>query len=476
MSDPSIGKSTAGIHGAWSNRLTFILAATGSAVGLGNIWKFPYIAGENGGGAFVHVYLVCILAVGIPVMIAEVLMGRRGRSSPIHTVAKLSKEAKAHPAWTFIGGMGVVAGFLILSYYSVVAGWALAYVPKMMVGIFNGIDGAGSGEVFEGLLASPGTLLGWHSLFMLLTMFVVVAGVTKGLGVAVRTFMPLLFVLLLIVLGFSMAQGDFEQAFSYLFSFDASRLSFESVLIALGHAFFTLSLGMGAIMAYGAYTSADTPIGTSVLTIAFLDTAVALVAGMTIFPMVFSSPDIVPSEGPGLLFISLPVAFGNMPAGMLFGTLFFGLVSLAAWSSSISLIEPAVAWVVEKTEMTRLKAGVICGVLCWLLGIGSLLSFNHWSDAKLLGKFTFFDFSDFLTANVMLPVGGVLIAIFVGFVMNQKIVRDELGADSGLIFKAWRFVLRWVSTIAVSIIFIEGISGVFFDASPFSSLWNMLLG
>ena len=461
MSDASAAKSSAGVHGAWSSRLTFIFAATGSAVGLGNIWKFPYIAGENGGGAFVLVYLVCILMVGIPVMIAEVLMGRRGRSSPIHTVAKLAKEAGAHPAWTFIGGMGVVAGFLILSYYSVVAGWALAYLPKMVTGTFNGIDGAGSGQVFDGLLASPGALLGWHSLFMLMTMFVVIAGVTKGLGVAVRVFMPILFVLLLIILGFSMAEGDFASAFSYLFSFDASRLSFESVLIALGHAFFTLSLGMGAIMAYGAYTSSDTPVGTSVLTIAFLDTAVALVAGMAIFPMVFSSPDVVPGEGPGLLFVSLPIAFGNMPAGIFFGTLFFALVSLAAWSSSISLIEPAVAWVVEKKNITRMRAGVICGLLCWALGIGSLLSFNWWSEAKLLGKFTFFDFSDFLTANIMLPVGGVLIAIFVGFLMDQKIVRDELDVDDTRTFKTWRFVLRWVSPIAVSIIFVAGIINVF---------------
>ena len=461
MSDASSTNSTAGVHGAWTSRLTFILAATGSAVGLGNIWKFPYIAGENGGGAFVLVYLVCILVVGIPVMIAEVLMGRRGRSSPVHTVTRLAKEAGAHSAWRWIGWMGVVAGFLILSYYSVVAGWALAYLPKMVTGAFNGIDGAASGAVFDGLLANPLELLGWHTLFMVMTMFVVVAGVTKGLGVAVRTFMPLLFVLLLVILGFSMAEGNFKQAFSYLFSFDASRLSFESVLIALGHAFFTLSLGMGAIMAYGAYMPADAPIGKSVLTIAFLDTAVALVAGMAIFPMVFSSPDIVPGEGPGLLFVSLPIAFGNMPAGIFFGTLFFALVSLAAWSSSISLIEPAVAWFVEKKNVSRMQAGIVCGILCWALGIGSLLSFNLWSETKLLDKFTFFEFADFLTANIMLPLGGVLIAIFAGFLMDQKIVRDELDIDNSGIFKTWRFVLRWVSPIAVSIIFVAGIINVF---------------
>lgn len=476
MSETSSDTSSDGFHGAWTSRLTFILAATGSAVGLGNIWKFPYIAGENGGGAFVLVYLICIFVVGAPVMIAEVLMGRRGRSSPVHSVLRLAKEAGAHPAWSVIGWMGVVAGFIILSYYSVVAGWALAYLPKMVSGVFVGIDGASSGQVFGDLLASPGALIAWHSLFMLMTMAVVIAGVTKGLGVAVRLLMPTLFVLLLIVLGFSMIEGDYKAALSYLFLFDLGSLSFESVLIALGHAFFTLSLGMGAIMAYGAYMPDHTPIGKSVVTIAFLDTAVALIAGMAIFPMVFSSPDIVPGEGPGLLFVSLPIAFGNMPAGVFFGTLFFALVSLAAWSSSISLIEPAVAWFVETRKATRLKAGIVFGVLCWAIGVGSALSFNVLSETKLFGKFTWFDFSDFLTANVMLPLGGVLIAVFVGFFMNQKIVRDELDMNTDAVYRTWRFVVRWIAPLAVIVIFEEGIMSLFFGVSPLSLLWGFVWG
>ena len=240
---------------AWSSRLTFILAATGSAVGLGNIWKFPYITGENGGGAFVLIYLLCILLAGIPVMIAEVYIGKRARISPALAVEKLAKQSGASTRWRLIGVMGVVAGFIILSYYSVIAGWALAYLPKMLTGAFAGIDGAGSTLIFDSMLASPWTLIGWHSLFMLMTIFVVIAGVAKGLGKAVEILMPILFVLLLILLGFSIAEGEFLQAVHYLFAFDFSQLSMESVLAALGHAFFTLSIAMGSIMAYGSYMS-----------------------------------------------------------------------------------------------------------------------------------------------------------------------------------------------------------------------------
>ena len=448
-------------HGTWSSRLTFILAATGSAVGLGNIWKFPYIAGENGGGAFVLVYLACILIVGTPVMIAEVLMGRRGRSSPIHSVIKLAKEAGVGQGWQFIGWMGVLAGLIILSYYSVVAGWVLAYLPKMASGTFTGIDGAGASTVFSTLLADPWALLRWHTVFIVMSILVVVAGVKKGLGNAVRILMPLLFLLLLVLLVFGVLKGDFPAAVKSLFSVDFSSLSGHAVLEALGHAFFTLSLGMGAIMAYGSYMPADMPVGRSVITIAFLDTLVALVAGLAIFPIVFASPGIEPGSGPGLLFVSLPVAFGGIALGGLFGTLFFTLVGLAAWSSAISLVEPGIAWMVERMRITRLKAGVIVGLICWSAGIGSLLSFNLWDDLKLFGKFTWFDFSDFLTANVMLPLGGALIAIFVGHIMSKDVVRSELGAANETTYKVWRFLVCWVSPLLVATIFVAGLRDVF---------------
>lgn len=453
--------STANVpRAAWSSRLTFILAATGSAVGLGNIWKFPYITGENGGGAFVLVYLVCILLAGIPVMMAEVFMGKRARTSPVMACEKLAKEFGVSRNWRWLGVMGVVAGVLILSYYSVIAGWALAYLPKMASGAFQSIDGAGSNSIFESMLSDPWALLGWHTLFMVMTMVVVISGVTRGLGKAVEILMPVLFVLLLIMLGFSIARGEFMQAVNYLFAVDFSRLSMESVLIALGHAFFTLSIGMGSIMAYGSYMPDDAPVAQTVLVVALMDTCVALVAGLAIFPMVFASPAIEPGAGPGLLFVSLPIAFGSMPAGMFFGTLFFALVSVAAWTSSISLIEPAVAWFVDSGRASRLKAGFILGGLCWAIGIGSVLSFNLWSEAKLFGKFNWFELSDFLTANIMLPLGGILMAIFVAHLANKTRLREALSINHNL-FDIGYWTLKWVSPTLVGLVFVIGMYRMF---------------
>lgn len=448
------------VRETWTSRWTFIMAATGSAVGLGNIWKFPYIAGENGGGAFVLVYLFCILTIGIPVMIAEVLMGRWGRSSPVHTMYKLVDDAKAPRIWHGIGWMGVVAGFIILSYYSVIAGWAIRYFLQVGSGAIQGIDGPGSSELFGSMLSSPGTLIFYHSLFMVMTMFVVIAGVTNGLGRAVRILMPMLMLLLIILLAFSLRMGDFPAAFNYLFSVDFSSLTGPAILTALGHAFFTLSLGMGAIMVYGSYMPEHASVGKTVLTIAGLDTLVALMAGMAIFPIVFANPAIAPSEGPGLLFVSLPIAFGSMPGGMVFGMLFFALVTVAAWSSSISLIEPAVSWLVETKKATRLQAGLAFGLICWLLGLGTVLSFGAWENVRLLGL-NFFEFADFLTANIMLPLGGMLMAVFVGWTMNQTLVRQELDIDSDLIFNLWRTVLRVFSPIAILWVTLEGLSGIF---------------
>ena len=441
------------MHGIWSGRWTFILAATGSAVGLGNIWKFPYIAGENGGGAFVLVYLFCIAVIGVPVMMAEVLFGRRARKSPIYAMSDLAREAKASPLWGLIGWGGALAGFLILTFYSVIAGWSLAYIGKMWAGEFVHAAPETVSNIFNTLLADKGSLIQWHSVFMLMTVGVVAAGVTKGLGVAVRVLMPLLFVLLLVLLWYSSKHGDFERGFHFLFNFDFSKLTWNSVLVALGHAFFTLSLGMGAIMAYGAYMPSRAQISKTVITVAFLDTLVALVAGMAIFPIVFAA-SIEPSAGPGLLFVSLPVAFGNMDSGLMFGCVFFVLVSIAAWSSSISLVEPVVAWMVESGRFNRVGAISLVGVGAWIMGLGTVLSFNDWSDFKPFFGMTFFDFLDFLTANIMLPLGGLLIAVFAGWKMARADAHKEIAETSELQFDIWLLMVRWVSPLAVAAVFI----------------------
>lgn len=443
-----------GMHGTWAGRWTFILAATGSAVGLGNLWKFPYITGENGGGAFVLVYLACICAAGMPVMLAEVLLGRKGRMSPINTMKAISQETGAPKFFQSIGWMGAVSGFFILSFYSVIAGWAIAYVLKIVSGDFVGSDAAYAESTFGGLVSDPIMLTVWHTIFMAMTAVVIARGVNKGLESTLRILMPMLFVLMLVLFGYSLSLDGFSQGFHFLFDFDFSKISSESIIVALGHAFFTLSLGMGAIMAYGAYMPQEQSLSKTIFSVAVLDTVVALVAGMIIFAIVFSN-GLEPSAGPGLMFQTLPLAFGAMDGGIFFGTVFFVLVTFAAWSSAMSIAEPAVAWAVEK-GIGRTQATVfVCG-FAWFLGLGTVLSFNEWSEYKLFGK-TFFDTLDFLTASVLLPLGGLLIAIFVGWFASREFSKQEAKFASEAWFKLWFFVLRYLSPLAISAIFLHGL-------------------
>lgn len=442
------------VNGVWRTRWTFILAATGSAVGLGNIWKFPYITGENGGGAFVLVYLACIALIGIPIMIAEVMLGRRGRMSPINSMLYLARESNVSRGWSLIGWSGTLAGVFILSFYSVIAGWSMHYMALAAGGDFQQITGDGAGTLFSGLLADVTSLVTWHTVFMLVTLFIVMAGVVKGLGKAISIMMPLLFVILLVMMGYSFVEGNFAAGLNFLFAFDESKLEWNSVLIAMGHAFFTLSLGMGAIMAYGAYMPEEkVSIGNTVIVVALLDTLVALVAGLVIFPIVFANPGIEPSAGPGLLFVSLPIAFGNMAGGQVFGFMFFLLVALAALSSAISIIEPTVAWLVESRIASRIKSTLGLGFVIWFVGLGTVLSFNNWADYTLFGR-TFFDTLDFLTANIMLPLGGLLIAVFVGWRMRASVLVEELGPIDQGGYKYWLRILRYVSPVLLAIVFV----------------------
>ncbi|HEB98120.1 MAG TPA: sodium-dependent transporter, partial [Thiotrichales bacterium] len=397
------------VHGEWSSKLAFILAATGSAVGLGNIWRFPYVTGESGGGAFVLVYLVCVAAIGVPVMMAEILLGRRGRQSPLNTMRTLALEEGHSPAWQYVGVLGMTAGFMILSFYSVVAGWTLAYVFRTLGGVFTGVTAEGAQSIFNGLIGDPERLLAWHTIFMVMTIIVVSRGVKSGLEQAVRFLMPALFVLLVFMVGYAVSTGEFQQAVQYLFKPDFSKVDGEVVLSAMGQAFFSLSLGMGAIMIYGSYLSHTASITRTAVIIAGMDTLVAVLAGLAIFPLVFAY-GLEPSGGPGLIFITLPIAFGQMPGGAFFGAMFFILLVFAAWTSAISLLEPVVTWLVENKGMNRVKAAAWAGLAAWLLGILSLLSLNLMSgeEFKLFGM-SFLDLMDWVTANVMLPLGGLLI-------------------------------------------------------------------
>lgn len=440
-------------HGMWSSRWLFVLAAAGSAVGLGNIWKFPYIAGENGGGAFVLVYLGCVLLVGLPIMMAEVLLGRAGRESPINTMRKHTREFGRSSLWLLIGWMGVLAGFLILSYYAVIAGWALYYIYLMASGAFSGVTPEVASGTFNDFLADPWQLLLWHTLFMVLTVYIVGRGVIKGLETAIRWFMPLLLILLLVLLGYGFQSSGFEQGFDFMFGLNWESLSPNAILIAMGQAFFTLSLGMGAIMAYGAYVPKDTSIASTVFTIAMLDTFVAVAAGLAIFPIVFAN-GLEPGQGPGLMFVTVPLAFGQLPLGALFGTLFFLLVSFAAVTSAISLTEPALAYLVEEYNAKRQRVAISLGVICWILGVGTVLSFNVWSDLHIVGELTFFDFVDYVSQNIMLPLGGLLIALFAAWAVPRSLIGEQLGLSSGVGHLLWKLLAGIIAPLGVAAVFV----------------------
>lgn len=441
------------VHGMWSSRLMFILAASGSAVGLGNIWRFPYVAGENGGGAFVIVYLACIFLIGIPILSSEILLGREGRQSPIHTMKTLTKTSGANGAWQFIGWMGALAGFVILSYYSVVAGWAMAYVFEMGSGVFVNADGATASQVFADFTGSPAKVVLWHSIFMLLTMFIVARGITEGLERTVKYLMPALFALLLVLVGYAMNSGHFMEGVAFLFSFDFDKLTGAGVLMAMGQAFFTLSLGMGAIMTYGAYMPKDASILSSATSIALIDTSMALLSGLVIFPLVFAN-GLESSAGPGLMFVTIPIAFGSMSGGTFFGVMFFVLVSFAAITSAISLVEPALAWFVEKLNTSRRNGAIVVCTIAWALGLGSAFSTNIGSELYLLPGMTFFDSMDYVSNNIMLPLGGMLIALFTGWFLSQDIVARQLQISGGKLIM-FKVLVRFVAPIGVGLVFIN---------------------
>lgn len=449
------------IHGEWSSQYAFILAASGAAVGLGNIWKFPYIAGQNGGGAFVIVYLICIAILGIPILTAEVMIGRRGRQNPAGAMQYVAQESSRSKHWQWVGLLTILCGFLILSYYTVIAGWALDYVYQSMAGHFNNASPQQIDFLFNDLISSPGRLLFWDSLIVISTITVVAGGVKKGLERAVLYLFPAMIVLLLALVFYSVGTGYFGQGLEFLFKPNFSLLTPKSMLIALGHAFFTLSLAAGSIMVYGAYLPKNASVTKAALAVAAADTFIALIAGLAIFPIVFAN-GLEPGAGPGLIFKTLPIAFGQMPYGSFFATLFFVMLVFAAFTSAISLLEPTVAWLMEKFSMRRVAATMSSGFVLWLIGFGTIFSFNIGADYKLFGM-NFFECLDYLTANIMMPLGGLLIAIFTGWYMKRENKLNELNISDRILFKTWRFTLKFISPIAVIFVFLNVVGIIHFN-------------
>ena len=401
----------------WSSKTGFILAAAGSAVGLGNIWKFPYIAGENGGAAFLFIYLICILAIGLPILNIEILLGRETQKNPVGAFKKIHGDSN----WKYVGGLGVFASFTILSFYSIVGGWSVAYTIEALKGTFASFPNPEvAGEFFNLKNSNPYWVLGYHTIFFLSIIGIILSGVKGGLEKASKFLMPVLLLILFALVVNGLMLPDSDKGMEFLFSPDWSKINPSTFLLALGHAFFTLSLGMGAMMTYGSYLSDNDDIVNASYMVAFLDTVIAILAGVAIFTVVFSS-GYDPTAGPGLVFHVLPPLLAQLPGGYIFAFLFFLLLTIAAVTSGISILEVSVSYLVDELKFSRKKATMIMGALVYLAAIPCALSFNLLSDATIpiQGKaFTFFDVADFLASNILLPLGGFFIAIFAGYVWS----------------------------------------------------------
>ncbi|MEP2180482.1 MAG: sodium-dependent transporter, partial [Marinomonas sp.] len=447
-------------------------AAVGSAVGLGNMWRFPAEAGANGGGAFVLFYIFCVLLIGLPVLLSEVLIGRHGQSSAPESVRRVARESDASEGWSVLASMGVFAAFLILSFYCVVGGWVLYYIGVFVAdlfqtgltgGAFEGRDVEEIKALLPGLFGDAGLMVGLNLGFLALTMFFVARGVSSGIEWVAVYLMPLFFVLFLAITSYGAFTGDFSQAVSYLFTFDFSKLTGDVMLAAVGQAFFSLSLGVAGMMTYGAYASRETNLGKTSGIIAGADTGVALLAGLAIFPIVFAA-GLAANSGPGLMFESLPIAFQAMPVGSLIGLLFFTMVFFAALTSSVSLLEAPTAFMIEKFSLARPVATIIVGLGAAVLGILSALSFNEMADFRplvfipLFAESNFFDALDGVTAKLFMPIGAILTCIFVGWIADAKLIDKENGLD-GVLHQTWRILVRFVCPIVLSVILIVGIFG-----------------
>jgi NSS family neurotransmitter:Na+ symporter len=440
---------------AWTSRFAFLLASVGFAVGLGNIWRFPYVTGENGGAAFVAVYLFCVFVIGVPILMAELFIGRRGGLSPSASMQSVARASGRSVRWGWVGSANLLAAFSIMVTYSVVAGWVLSYLFKALLTGFVGIDALASQSEFESLKAGPWQMLGWTLLALALTGSIIFAGVQQGIERAVKILMPSLFALMLMLVGYNMVVGGFGETVEYLFTPDFSKIDGSTWLAAVGQAFFSIGVAMAGMMTFGAYLPASVSIPRAAITIALADTLVALLAGLVIFPAVFAN-GLDPASGPGLIFQTLPVALAQMPGGHLVGVMFFLLLSVAAITSMVGLIEPLVHRAQERglsrhwSTLTVVSAIAGCSV-------ASVLGYNVWSGA-LFGSVDINTLLDFFANQVLLPLGGLFIAVFAGWFVLPELARQELNLTAQSGWKTWQTLIRWPVPIAITLIFIAGVS------------------
>lgn len=445
----------------WSTRLGFILAAAGSAVGLGNIWRFPYVTGMNGGAAFIVIYLIAIILIGYPMMVTEITLGKKTQKNPVGAFKALAPNTP----WWLVGALGVCTGFVILSYYSVVAGWSLAYIFRAISGFTPDMDFANLFYTTIGVDIGEGpniiTPIIWHLVFMGLTVGIIAAGVVKGIQRWVKILMPVLLILLLVLVVRAVTLPGAGAGLAFYLSPDFSAVTGQTFLDAIAQSFFTLSLGMGAIITYGSYLDKGSTIGDNGAWVVGLDTGIAIIAGFAIFPAVFAL-GFDPGAGPGLTFITLPAVFAELPAGSFFGFLFFLLLSIAALTSAISLLEVVVAWLVDEKNWTRAKASVLMGLIIFLVGIPTSLGYNVFGEFSFLG-FDVLDTYDWFANALFLPIGGLLTAIFVGHVWQAKRAQDFANDPPGKIrIGDWYLVLiKYIVPIAIIIVLVFGLIDTF---------------
>jgi neurotransmitter:Na+ symporter, NSS family len=438
----------------WGSRLAFLAAATGAAVGLGSLWRFPYVAGVSGGSAFLLTYLLFVVLLCVPIMMAELAMGRRNRVSAIACIDTLVSQERASPVWRAIGWLSVLIPFVGLSYYAVVAGWVMDYAWIAITRGFEGLDGAASARQFGDRAADPVLQVFLHAAFIGMSAVVVGLGVNRGIERISKIMMPALFAILIGLVIYNLVALDFASGAAFLFAPDFSRLNSDTVLLALGQAFYSTAIGVGVMMTYSAYLPRDISLPQSASIICGSVVLTSCLAGLAIFPIVFHY-GLTPDGGPNLSFVTLPVAFAQMPIGNLLGAMFFALMFFAAFTTAIGMLEPTVAWLLEHAPFGRVGTTAIVAVATWFVGLPSVLSFNLLADFRPFDSKSIFDIVDYTIANWLLPLNAAMIATFVGWRLSRQITIAELGMGSGIAYRTWRALLAYVAPLAILAIFVD---------------------
>ena len=442
--------------GVWGSRTTFVFALTASAIGLGNLWRFSTLLGERGGAPFLISYLLCLLFVAAPLLLAEVMLGSHGRANPVSTLLYTARRSGLSKAWMSLGWLAGLTGFLVLGYHCVVAGWSLAYIDLVQAGTFADASAADAGREFATLLADPRAMMKWQSLFIAMVFAISAVGVHRGLGPLFWLLGPLLMVAFGMLIGFALEYGNLQRAGEFLFSVNLYDFDAESVLVAMGQAFYTLGIGAGVGLAFGAYAPEKTPLGRVVLAVALLDVVLAFAGGIVIFSLAFAS-NLEPAMGPSLFYVGLPYAFGNIAQGEWLGTLFFLTVSLISLASAVALAEPAMAYLVERMRLARPLSALCLGLATWAVAMVCALSFNVWQDVTAAGSKPLFALLESVTSSVLLPAVALGTALLVGYQMRPEILRVELYRESRNFVRAWRGCLRYVAPPVILLVMVTAL-------------------